>query len=119
MPALPGSTSFERPNRFKPRDEVAIRWIDLLERFRIVQERAKASPGEECEAQDVLQLMPSEEVKGTTPSNINISAPSTGSVLSSNAIRVSYIAQGSLKPKSTLSTFGRFTSGVGGRRQRK
>lgn len=91
----------------------------MLERFRIVQERAKNLPGEKNEMQDALPLVPSEEVKGITPSNFNVLVPSASSASSSNGVRVSHISQSSLKPKSTLSTFGRFTSGVGGRRQRK
>ncbi|KAJ5138347.1 uncharacterized protein N7515_003195 [Penicillium bovifimosum] len=38
-------TSFDRPTgaRLKPRDENAIRWVDLLDKFKAVQERARRS----------------------------------------------------------------------------
>lgn len=37
----PSATSFDRPNRLKGREEGIIRWVDLLEKFRSVQERAR------------------------------------------------------------------------------
>ena len=118
MPTTPGSTNFERPNRFKSREEGTIRWMDLLEKFRGVQERARKLPNDQKVSQDVLQVVPSEEAKVTIGGNINVSVLPT-SASSSNEGREPYISQNSLKPKSTLSTFGRFTSGVSSRRQRK
>ena len=115
----PGSSNFERPNRFKSRDEGAIRWMDLLEKFRVVQERTRKLPGDSREVKDVLQSMPSEEAKPTADSNVNVSITQTSSASSTNGGRQSHVSQVHNKPKSTLSTFGRFTSGVGGRRQRK
>lgn len=37
----PSSSSFDRPNRLKGREEGIIRWGELLEKFRSVQERAR------------------------------------------------------------------------------
>lgn len=118
-PTTPGSSNFERPNRFKSRDESAIRWMDLLEKFRVVQERTLKLPGDPKEVKDVLQSMPSEEAKPATVSNVNVSVTQTSPASSTSGGRQSHVSQGHSKPKSTLSTFGRFTSGVGGRRQRK
>ncbi|KAJ0115929.1 hypothetical protein N8I77_003809 [Diaporthe amygdali] len=39
--ATPSSASFDRPNRLKGREEGIIRWGELLEKFRSVQERAR------------------------------------------------------------------------------
>ncbi|KAK7700475.1 hypothetical protein SLS64_010869 [Diaporthe eres] len=39
--ATPSSASFDRPNRLKGREEGIIRWAELLEKFRSVQERAR------------------------------------------------------------------------------
>ncbi|POS72951.1 vacuole morphology and inheritance protein [Diaporthe helianthi] len=39
--AVPSSASFDRPNRLKGREEGIIRWAELLEKFRSVQERAR------------------------------------------------------------------------------
>ena len=37
----PSASTFDRPNRLKGRDEGIIRWNELLEKFRMVQERAR------------------------------------------------------------------------------
>ncbi|ELQ39528.1 vacuole morphology and inheritance protein 14 [Pyricularia oryzae Y34] len=37
----PGGTNYDRPNRLKGREEGIIRWGELLEKFRSVQERAR------------------------------------------------------------------------------
>lgn len=37
----PSASTFDRPNRLKGRDDGIIRWNELLEKFRIVQERAR------------------------------------------------------------------------------
>ena len=115
----PGSSNFERPNRFKSRDEGAIRWMDLLEKFRLVQERTRKLPCDPKEVKDVLQPTPSEEAKPAAVSNVNVLMAQTSPASSTNGGRQPHVTQGHSKPKSTLSTFGRFTSGVGGRRQRK
>jgi vacuole morphology and inheritance protein 14 len=39
--ATPGGSNFDRPNRLKSREEGIIRWTELLEKFRSVQERAR------------------------------------------------------------------------------
>lgn len=35
------SSGYDRPNRLKGREEGGIRWVELLEKFRAVQDRAK------------------------------------------------------------------------------
>lgn len=37
----PGSSNFDRPNRLKGREDGVIRWNELLEKFKAVQERAR------------------------------------------------------------------------------
>lgn len=36
-----GSSNYDRPNRLKGREEGGIRWVELLEKFRSVQERSR------------------------------------------------------------------------------
>lgn len=36
-----GGSNYDRPNRLKTRDEAIIRWADLLEKFRSVQDKAR------------------------------------------------------------------------------
>ncbi|CCT67430.1 probable enzyme activator VAC14 [Fusarium fujikuroi] len=40
-PPTTSSSNFDRPNRLKSREEGNIRWVELLEKFRSVQERAR------------------------------------------------------------------------------
>lgn len=44
-----GSSNYDRPNRLKGRDEAGIRWVELLDKFKSVQEKARRSlrPGGE------------------------------------------------------------------------
>ena len=66
------STSFDRPNRLKPRDDAAIKWNELLEKFKSVQEKAKrannrarGSGGEEADGGGpFLKLTPGETLGG-------------------------------------------------------
>ena len=39
----PSGSNFDRPNRLKGREDTIIRWTELLEKFRNVQERARRS----------------------------------------------------------------------------
>ncbi|SPJ78969.1 probable enzyme activator VAC14 [Fusarium torulosum] len=39
--STPSSSNFDRPNRLKSREDGNIRWVELLEKFRSVQERAR------------------------------------------------------------------------------
>jgi vacuole morphology and inheritance protein 14 len=40
-PPTTSSSNFDRPNRLKSREDGNIRWVELLEKFRSVQERAR------------------------------------------------------------------------------
>ncbi|OTA03391.1 vacuole-associated enzyme activator complex component (Vac14) [Trichoderma parareesei] len=54
MAAAPASSNYDRPNRLKGRDDGAIRWVELLEKFRSVQERARRSQRHSMEIEDTL-----------------------------------------------------------------
>lgn len=38
---MPSSSNYDRPNRLKGREDGSIRWVELLDKFRNVQERAR------------------------------------------------------------------------------
>ncbi|KHO01107.1 uncharacterized protein MAM_00108 [Metarhizium album ARSEF 1941] len=48
-----GSSNYDRPNRLKGRDDGGIRWVELLEKFRSVQERARRVQRHNLEGEDV------------------------------------------------------------------
>lgn len=58
--ASSNSSSYDRPNRLKGRDDNAIRWVDLLEKFRSVQERARRAQCQDSEGLDIPSLGVSE-----------------------------------------------------------
>ncbi|KAL8724148.1 MAG: hypothetical protein Q9166_008109 [cf. Caloplaca sp. 2 TL-2023] len=116
------TAAFDRPNRLKAREEGAIRWVELLDKFKAVQERARRAsrsqshvddgtpaPAAAIEGgKDKLLLLPDGPKQGLRPS-------SAGS-----AVQRAQPPSGPLhKPKSSLGNLGRFTSGVGGRKAKK
>jgi vacuole morphology and inheritance protein 14 len=42
-PTTPSVSTFDRPNRLKSREDPGIKWSDLLEKFKAVQEKARRS----------------------------------------------------------------------------
>ncbi|KAF4512193.1 hypothetical protein G6O67_001367 [Ophiocordyceps sinensis] len=77
------SATYDRPNRLKGRDDGSIRWQELLEKFRSVQERARRTQrhmldGEEIPAVGLNELRMSEgplEIKGRESRGPAPSAP--------------------------------------------
>jgi vacuole morphology and inheritance protein 14 len=56
------SSSYDRPNRLKGREDGSIRWVELLEKFRSVQERARRSQRLSADGDD-LPLMGLSEIR--------------------------------------------------------
>lgn len=48
------SSNYDRPNRLKGREDGAIRWVELLEKFRSVQDRARRSQRHSVEIEDTF-----------------------------------------------------------------
>jgi vacuole morphology and inheritance protein 14 len=48
------SSNYDRPNRLKGREDGAIRWVELLEKFRSVQDRARRSQRHSIEIDDTF-----------------------------------------------------------------
>lgn len=116
------TAAFDRPNRLKAREEGAIRWVELLDKFKAVQERARRAKGSQSHAdegtpapvatgdsgKDKGLLLPEGLKAGLRPSSagsgVQRPPPPSGPLH---------------KPKSSLSNLGRFTSGVGGKKAKK
>lgn len=123
-----GSTSstpaagFDRPNRLKAREDGAIRWVELLEKFRSVQERARRTNRSQNQADDGMVNSSStaeinkEKALPEVPKQ-NLQFPSGGS---GGGPRSTLPAAPSHKQKSSLSSnLGRFAGGVGSKKHKK
>ena len=111
---------FDRSNRLKPREEGVIKWAELLEKFKSVQEKARranrlqnheeegpSTPSATIEDVKDKEL-PEVPKQGFRPS----SAGSVGQ-------RMPLPSGPSHKPKSSLGNLGRFAGGVAGRKTKK
>jgi vacuole morphology and inheritance protein 14 len=59
-PSAPSSSNYDRPNRLKGREDGGIRWVELLEKFRSVQEKARRAQRQNPENDDQPPLGVSE-----------------------------------------------------------
>ncbi|KAL8686421.1 MAG: hypothetical protein Q9224_005452, partial [Gallowayella concinna] len=130
------TAAFDRPNRLKAREEGAIRWVELLDKFKAVQERARragrsqanvsddgvpvpaaaaAAATIEGGGKDKLLLLPD----GVTKQGGLIRPWSAGSGAGQRGPLPPPPSGPLHKPKSSLGNLGRFTSGVGGRKAKK
>ncbi|EGX96563.1 Armadillo-type fold domain containing protein [Cordyceps militaris CM01] len=50
------SSGYDRPNRLKGREEGGIRWVELLEKFRSVQERARRAQRQNMDSDEVPSI---------------------------------------------------------------
>lgn len=125
------SSSFDRPNRLKPRDEAAIKWSELLEKFKSVQEKAKRANRAQRSEEDgpSITVPPENAGRGTgsqkalpeVPKQLQGSGTST---VAENAGRPGPIHApppivSAQKSKSSLGHLGRFAGNVAGRKGKK
>ncbi|KAF1984426.1 vacuole morphology and inheritance protein [Aulographum hederae CBS 113979] len=117
-PATPASSGFERSNRLKAREDGGIRWVELLEKFKAVQEKARRSQrGVSLDDDDASAVVPKEnravaDVAGNERNTRPNSAQGTNRPPPQPA-------SSGTKAKSSLSNLGRFAGGVGGRKSKK
>lgn len=114
------TAAFDRPNRLKARDDGTIRWAELLEKFKSVQEKAKKlhkshnEPEDGTPTADVANQNHKEKALPEVPKQ-PLRPLSAGS-----AAQRPPAPSGPLhKPKSGLGNFGRLTGGVGVRKTKK
>ena len=114
------TTAFDRPNRLKAREDGAIRWAELFEKFRSVQDKAKRihklhnqvedgnSGGSGVSENSKEKALPEISKQTFRPSSAGNIGP-----------RPSPPGGPAHKPKSGLGNFGRLTSSVGSRKAKK
>ncbi|KAK3313902.1 vacuolar protein 14 C-terminal Fig4p binding-domain-containing protein [Apodospora peruviana] len=114
----PSASTFDRPNRLKGREEGIIRWNELLEKFRMVQERARRLQRVGVDADDTSLL-------GLSDLRIGDGAmePKSGKEVAARPspvpVKDSAPAQPAAKPRSGLGRqFGRLGGAVSGRGKR-
>lgn len=123
-PQTPSSTNFDRPNRLKPREEGTIRWAELLEKFKSVQEKARrAGKSQGQSGSENTDALANEVEIGGKPA-IEALAPNSrpSSAMSGLQKPPPMPAPAPVpmhKPKSSLSNLGRFAGGVAGRNKGK
>ena len=122
------TAAFDRPNRLKAREEGAIRWVELLDKFKAVQERARrASRSQQAHVDDGTPVLPA-GMSDAGSSHKLTSMLSDGakhgqgmrpSSAGSAVQRAPPASVPMHKPKSSLGNLGRFTGGVGGMKKGK
>jgi vacuole morphology and inheritance protein 14 len=117
---LGNSGSFERPNRLKTREEGGVRWVELLDKFKNTQERARKNARLASLGEDVgVGISPVEKEKSAPemppkPNRLPGPAAPNGRPLPSPSGQQ---AMGH-KARGSLSSLGRFAGGVAGRKKK-
>jgi len=125
-PSTPSVSTFDRPNRLKSREDPGIKWSDLLEKFKSVQEKARRAqqrPQRLTTLPNGLTLPDMDDDLESPTLNKEASAPAkdkatgrlSGLGRPGSAASITRPAatptqtQGHSKSKSSLSQLGRFT----------
>lgn len=113
-----GPSNFDRSSRLKGREEGGIRWTELLEKFKSVQEKARRSQQPRGNLDDGLDGRFGESLdSGAFKDLARLRAPPLPMKDTPVAPSPAPVAVPPHKSKSGLSKFGRL--GVGGNRQKK
>ncbi|KAJ4303608.1 hypothetical protein N0V90_002507 [Kalmusia sp. IMI 367209] len=125
-PSAPSGTlgntgpNFERPNRLKAREDGGVKWVELLDKFKNTQERARKNARLASLGEDVgVGTSPVEKEKGppeVPPKNPRLSGP-TPPVGRPLPASTGQQAPGH-KPRGSLGGLGRFAGGVAGRKKK-
>ncbi|KAI4205253.1 MAG: hypothetical protein LQ350_000575 [Teloschistes chrysophthalmus] len=121
-PATP-TAAFDRPNRLKAREEGAIRWVELLDKFKAVQERARRAGRNQAHSEEGTQAPNTVSEGGKDKALLSLEGAKQGLRPSSagSSGQRPQTPSGPIvhKPKSSLGNLGRFTGGVGSRKGKK
>ena len=119
-PQTPATAGFDRPNRLKPREEGTIRWVELLDKFKSVQEKAKRANklqgkvgGDKGDVATDDKSVRDKALPDVPTQNMQPSSASSGP--QKQTASVPPPAAAIHKPKSSLGHLGRFAGGVAGR----
>ncbi|KAI9787716.1 MAG: hypothetical protein M1839_000247 [Geoglossum umbratile] len=121
-PVASGS-NYERPNRLKGREDGGIKWVELLEKFKSVQEKARRQQRQSLLKDDMTAIghLPDEKVSNLAePASLNVQGRFSGSSSTVNTqTPVQPAANQVQKSKSGLGHLGRLSGAVGGRKTRR
>lgn len=112
--------NFDRPGRLKPREDGGIKWVELLEKFKSVQEKARRAQKLQNQVDDGSSA-PNTEIENIREKalpDVPKQAPTPPSA-SSGAQRMPPPSGPLHKSKSSLGNLGRFAGGVAGRKGKK
>ncbi|KAF2711430.1 ARM repeat-containing protein [Pleomassaria siparia CBS 279.74] len=116
----PAASSFERPNRLKAREDGGVKWGELLDKFKTMQERARRSQRMSSLGEDLISPIQEKEKSPpeVPPKNPNPNVR-PGSV-AGGATKIPPVPAGAAahKPRPSLSNLGRLAGGVAGRRKK-
>lgn len=119
-PATAVPSSYDRPNRLKGRDDGGIRWAELLDKFRSVQDKARRSQRLGGEFNESISFPDGKAIEGGDSKSFKDTArlsatPVTAKDIPPTATTSSQTA----KSKTGLAKFGRLGGAVSGNRQKK
>lgn len=118
-PPTPNAT-FDRPNRLKAREDGAIKWGELLEKFKSVQEKARRAHRLHNEVEDGVPSINATSETSKEKALPDVPKQSFRPSSASGMPLKPLPPAGPLhKPKSSLGNFGRLASGVGNRKGKK
>lgn len=115
----PAVSNFERPNRLKAREEGGVKWVELLDKFKTTQEKARrsqrlASLGEEGLHMQEKEKSPPE----VAPKNAGLRPGSAASTSRPLPLPAQQAQTQNHKSRSSLNNFGRFAGGIAGRKKK-
>ncbi|KAI5196706.1 ARM repeat-containing protein [Aureobasidium subglaciale] len=127
-PTTPSVSTFDRPNRLKSREDPGIKWSDLLEKFKSVQEKARRAQqrplrltslpngltlpdmDDELESPTLSKEASSVQVKDKPTGRLSgLGRPGSAASITRPAATPTQGQQGHQKSRSSLSQLGRFT----------
>jgi vacuole morphology and inheritance protein 14 len=119
-PTNAGPSSFDRSSRLKGRDEGGIRWNELLEKFRSVQERARRAQRPGADLDDGLGIGDGRSGEGLGSNAFRDLARLQGPPIPVKDTPVAPVGtqQAAHKSKSSLGKFGRLGGAVSARPKR-
>ena len=123
-PQTPSTAGFDRPNRLKPREEGTIKWMELLEKFKSVQEKARRAsrPQGKVGREKADAAADGAELRDKALPDVPTQTPRPLSALGGTPKQPTPMpppAGPVHKPKSSLGHLGRFAGGVAGRNKGK
>lgn len=117
-----GASNFDRANRLRPKEEGSVRWSELLDRFKMTQEKARRSQRAASMGEDLPETIQQERMGPQAPVQAKSLGLRPGSPAGTSRLpampQAQNVGQGH-KPRSSLGNLGRFAGGVAGRNKKK